>query len=64
MPILDSAGTKLKLVLENINTKSGRNVLTAKSKPILTLNLKMTKLNSQTKMTKSISRKMTISTLE
>jgi len=53
-----------------MNTKYGRNVLTAKSKYLdcnfdnFTLNLQMTKLNSQTKMTKPISRKITISDLE
>ena len=47
--------------LENINTKYGRNILTAKSKSILT---NLTKLNRQTKMTKSISHKMTISNLD
>ena len=54
------------MVLENINTKYGRNVLTAKSVIFdnFTLNLKMTRLKSQTKMTKSISRKMTVSNLE
>jgi len=57
-------------LLKYIYTKNSRNVLTAKSKSILTdfdnfaLNLKKTKLNSQTKMTKSISQKMTISNLE
>ena len=35
-PILDS-GAKLILVLENINTKYSRNVLTAKSNLILTI---------------------------
>jgi len=48
------------VVLENINTKNSENVLTAESESILTfftLNLKMTKLNSQTKITKSINKK-------
>jgi len=55
------------LVLENIDTKYGRTVLTAKSRSILTIlrtELKVTKLNSQTKMAKSISRKVTISNFE
>jgi len=54
------------LVLENINSKSIRNVLIAKSRSIdnFTVNFKMTKLNSQTKMTKSISQKVTIWNLE
>jgi len=54
------------LVLENINNKN-RNVLTAKCQVNFgnfTLTLKLTKLNSQTKMTKSISQKITISNLE
>ena len=46
-----------KKVLESINTKSSRNFLT-------TFNLKMTKVNSQTKMTESIIQKMTIPNLE
>ena len=58
--ILDSE-TKLIFILEDI--KNSRNVLTAKSRSILSffsLDLKMTKLNSQTKMTKLINQKMTI----
>jgi len=47
-------------------TKYGRNILSARSVNFdnFTLNLKMTKLNSRTKKTKSINRKMTISNLE
>ena len=49
-----------------MNTENSRNILTAKSKSILTTTefKKMTKLNSGTKMTKPISQKMTISNLE
>jgi len=50
------------LALENINAKNSRNVLTANnSRPTLTIfgvNLKMTPLNNETKMTKSISQKV------
>jgi len=52
---------KLTLVLENIKTINRRNVLTAKSVNFdnFTLNLKMSKLNSQTTMTKAINQIMT-----
>ena len=49
-----------------MSTKNSRNVLTAKSVNFenFTMNLIMTKLKSQTKMTKSISQKMTFSNCE
>jgi len=54
--------TNLILVLENINTKNCRKVLTAKSDfDNFTLNSKMTELNNPTKMTKSINQEITIS---
>jgi len=54
------------LVLENINPKNSRNVLTAKSVNFdnVTLNLKMTKLYSQLKTTTLINIKMTTSNVE
>jgi len=54
------------LALENINTKNSRSVINAKSVNFdnFALNLKMTELNNQTKITKSINQKMTISNSE